>query len=374
MRLAFDLFAGAGGSSTGLRAAGYDVIGFELDRQAAASHAANGHTTVACDLNTWPWRGSCDLLWASPPCTPFSAAGLHHGHKDARDGMPAFLRAVAALSPPVVVMENVKGLTHKTHRWYLNEAVAVLQYDYGYDVEWKVLNCADFGVPQTRQRLILIARNDGVPIVWPTPTHAKIPGLLGEQSWISMAEALGWDSMSMRVGFPRRGDNKGAVTADGYRERDTRPIDEPAQHVTEKARSWMVFDGDKLVLNTGLDMKKGEGRATAHKVNVSDNPAPTVSPKSGQQWYVERPATTVQADNRIWPPGHKTNNNDPPGKYQKRASENVLRITPEQAACLQGFPEGYIFTGTRTNQFRQIGNAAPPPLVEAVIRRLSEQT
>jgi DNA (cytosine-5)-methyltransferase 1 len=193
--LAIDLFAGAGGASLGLHRAGFAVYGVDKWEVACRTHEAAGFPTRCADLNTIDWstflRHEVPFLWASPPCQPFSAAGSGRGHADERDGMPAFLRAVEHLRPSVVVMENVKGLTFAKHRWYLDAAVARLA-EFGYAVEWRVLNTADYGVPQTRERLFLIGRRDGGPIVWPEPTHARdARGIVGPAPWITAAEALG---------------------------------------------------------------------------------------------------------------------------------------------------------------------------------------
>lgn len=366
--IAFDLFEGAGGATVGLKAAGLDVLGFELWDVAVETARANGHTVVQADLNDIDWstvvaeHGKPDLLWASPPCQPFSSAGLQLGVKDMRDGTPAFLRAVSELLPAFVVMENVKGLTFSKHRWYLDSIVSHLQLE-GYEVEWGVLNCANFGVPQTRQRLILIARRDGGPLRWPTPTHARTPGLLGELPWVSMAEALGW---SGTVGFPRRADDKGEATEDGYRARDFHDTASPSPMVTGKARSW--------VLNTGRDWKKGGSRDDAQQIPL-DQPAPTVGGVDSQ-WQWRRPATTVSGDPRINPPGHKINQADREAgrtHYNGRDGKEAVRVSVAEAATLQGFPDGYVFTGSRTAQFQQVGNAVPPRLAEVVVRALVEE-
>lgn len=390
----YDLFCGAGGASAGLAALGLDVVGFDAWAEACASHEANGHATVCADLNTIDWaatvaeHGRPELLWASPPCQPFSAAGKQAGAADPRDGMPAFVRAVAELEPRIVAMENVKGLTWAKHRWYLDAAVADLER-LGYDVAWRVLNAADFGVPQTRERLILIARRDGSKLVWPIPTHAKNPGLLGELPWVSMAEALGWTGM---VGFPRSDDGRGPehVTEDGYRKRDWRDTARPSAIVTEKARSWQLRAGNDenatvrpvdqpaptllarkdpnglaWVLNTGRDWKKGGTRDDAQRMTVGG---------VDSQWQWRRPATTISGDSRVWPPGHKVNQADRDrghgDRYAGRAGVDAVRVSVEEAAVLQGFPEGYVFCGSRTAQFQQVGNACPPGLARAVVEAL----
>lgn len=146
------------------------------------SHA-NGLTATVADLNSHRWSPTLTptVVWASPPCQPFSTGGKNAGQADPRDGFPAYSRALATLRPPVTIMENVRGLSFKAHRPYLDRIVAALEV-LGYAVEWRVLNAADYGVPQARQRLMLIGRMDGGAIVWPEPTVTRRT---------TMGEALG---------------------------------------------------------------------------------------------------------------------------------------------------------------------------------------
>ena len=311
-----DLFCGAGGASTGLAAFG-DLVGFDIDADACAAHQINGHHTVRCDLNKWPWRGTCDLLWASPPCQPFSSAGDRKGTEDSRDGIPAFLRAVDELRPPIVVMENVPGLTNKKHLTYRGMFTTAL-LRMGYDYQSRILNCADYGVPQTRERFILIARCDGGRIRWPQRTHSQAG--IGVERWVSMADALGW---GMTV------------------------------------RPYLTIASSRTT-----------GGPDKEKVGGSGARAQLYAEQAAGRWHFARPSTTIAADSRVQPPGHKRNSGDPPGKYEGRAGENAIRITVEQAATLQGFPLGYRFVGSKTSQFQQIGNAVPPALARLVVEAL----
>ena len=334
--LIYDLFGGAGGAATGISELGHEVLSFERWEPACESLKANGHEYVQCDLFDLNWEHweTPDLLWASPPCQPFSAGGKQLGHEDERDGMPALKLAISSLRPKTLIMENVKGLTSKVNSWYLADFTAFLT-SLGYEYDWKVLNSADFGVPQTRERVFVIAKQqecaecaalDVLPggcygsahIQWPTQTHFREIGLFGDNKWVSMADALGWDENG-RVGFPRKDDT--GRSPDGYRERDWFPTTEPAPMVTSKARSW----------------------------------------------WLDRPATTVSGDARIWAPGHKVNASDvESGRtlrtragYTDRKGTTAVRVTVEEAAKLQDFPDDYVFCGLRTQQFQQIGNAVP---------------
>jgi hypothetical protein len=141
-------FEGAGGSTCGLRDAGYDTHGYENWLTAVETARANGHHSTLCDLSH-PGDDymiePADVAWFSPPCQPFSAAGDQGGEFDDRDGFPWTLRIIDRFRFPIVFIENVKGLTFSTHHAYFAGVLEAIR-QLGYQVEWKVLNCADYGI------------------------------------------------------------------------------------------------------------------------------------------------------------------------------------------------------------------------------------
>jgi site-specific DNA-cytosine methylase len=251
-------------------------------------------------------------------------------------------------------------------------------------------------VPQTRKRLIIVGRLEGA-VRWPRATHAKEPDEHAHP-WVSMASALGWADPRM-VGFPRRDDGNASVTLNGerYRARDLFDAGGPSQTVTEKGRSWQAW-----TLNTGNDWKAGGDRSTAQRRELS-RPAPSITGKSGGQWVLQpgtyadgrpggvgkrrlysdlepaptvalgkdvagwvwrRPATTVSGDTRIHPPGHRAN---AAADGHKRAGPDAYRLSVAELAVLQDMPPDYPLQGTKTSQVRQIGNALPPTMLQAVV-------
>jgi len=181
---------------------------------------------------------------------------------------------------------------------------------WGYKADARILCAADYGVPQTRYRAILIAHRER--LAWPEPTHAEKPEPslfgVGLKPWVTMAEALGW---------------------------------EPGQ------RAW--------------DRRVG-GFAADAEVIPDDRPAPTVTLSHGRDvWVYIRPSTTVAADPRIGRPGHK----DRAGG-EAQFQEDSVRVEIHEAAILQGFPADYPWQGSKTKQFEQVGNAVPPPMAAAI--------
>ena len=307
-----DLFCGAGGASLGIHRAGHDVHGFDFWPVAVETHNDNGLPATVLDLSVDdpPHPGEPFAMWASPPCQPFSAAGGGAGEFDDRDGFPWLLRIVGNLRPDVVFVENVKGLTFETHRDYFSSVLASL-HDLGYEVAWRVLNAADCGVPQTRERCIIVARRDGDRIAWPMPTHTEREGMFTRR-WVTMAEALGW-GMTGRP-FP-----------------------------TIPARE----DG-------GGPRMDGVGGTGARRALYAERDA--------GDWTLARPATTINGDPRVSAPGH----HDPAVSESQQA--DAIRLTIAELATLQGFPHGWTWCGTKTAQAKQIGNAVPPALAEAIVR------
>ena len=334
------LFEGCGGATRGLHDAGYHTIGFDHWQPAVTCAQANGFDARLHDLSDpdgdhlVPYA---PLWWASPPCQPFSAAGDGAGEFDGRDGFPWLLRLTALRLPDVLLIENVKGLTFAKHSAYF---CAVLEgfRALGYEVDWRVLNCADLGVPQTRERCIIVCRRDGGPITWPMPTHTEIPGMF-TAPWVTMAQALGWND-----GEPYPTIATGHNDALGVGGTSSRA----------KVNGWAA-DNPRVMLDYRQTRPDGTGATEPILCDVTDRPAPTVGTQSGHQWMLwphERPATTIAADNWVFQPGEQ--------------SQNAIRLTTPELAVLQGFPADWVWTGTKTQQARMIGNAAPPSLAAAV--------
>ena len=351
---ALDLFAGMGGASLGLEAAGFDVVGIEFDGQAADLHdiVCDGPVIRADVSRINPLSQPVpDLLWMSPPCQPFSQAGLRQGMLDPRAHLIFEVpRWVSYLRPRYVICEQVKQALH----WW--EAFAAEFEGLGYHTWTGVLNAEQFGVPQTRQRAVLLASLDG-PIGPPEPTHRKYhtrkphlrPGDEHLPRYVSMADVIDIDDDD-RVGFGRKDDLGG----DGLRERDFRPATEPAFTVTSKGRSWSV--------NTGRDWKKGSDRSTA-QTRDSEHPAPALTSNSSKGWQLsgrqskattrehDQPAPTITA-------GHDVTQ----WKVEQRL------ITVGDGLALQTFPRGCLDIAdvTKTAAFKAIGNAVPPKLAEVL--------
>lgn len=211
--LVVDLFAGGGGASTGIeQAIGRPVdIAVNHDREAISLHTANHPQTRHFCSDVFEVNPlvvtegqPVGLLWASPDCKHFSKAkGGKPVSKKIRSLAWVVVKWAKLAKPRVICLENVeefqtwgplgkdqrpcpqrKGQTFQ--RW-----VAQLR-NLGYKVEWKELRACDFGAPTIRKRLFLVARRDGLPIIWPTPTHAKPKVPAGMKPWRTAADCIDW--------------------------------------------------------------------------------------------------------------------------------------------------------------------------------------
>jgi DNA (cytosine-5)-methyltransferase 1 len=157
-----DVFAGAGGLSTGLAQAGFHIVaGAEWDADACATFAAAHPSADVLEgdvgaMSFAPWRGAVDVVVGGPPCQPWSTGGKRLGSADPRDGWPPFLRVIREVRPRALFVENVTGFTlgPRQRRFdALRNELAGL----GYTVSASVENAADHGAPQKRQRLVIVA-------------------------------------------------------------------------------------------------------------------------------------------------------------------------------------------------------------------------
>lgn len=151
-----DLFAGCGGLSLGFESVGFKTIGYEILADASATY--NNNLIGYCyneEITLETIFPNGDVLIGGPPCQPFSVGGKQLGLKDSRDGFPLFLNAIEKINPEIIVIENVRGLLFK-NKWYLNQILNEIS-ELGYEINYRLLNAKNFGVPQNRERVIILA-------------------------------------------------------------------------------------------------------------------------------------------------------------------------------------------------------------------------
>ena len=321
---AIDLFAGAGGLSLGLAGVGFSIThAVEWDQDAARTFARThrGSEVARGDISEQSFRhlrGEFALVAGGPPCQPWSSGGLRRGEDDPRNGLPQFLRVVEEIQPEAVLMENVSGLAAGARYPYL-QAFLVRLEGLGFHVSWGLLNGVDYGLPQKRVRLFVLASRMG-PVPHPPPTHR--PGCRHPH------QVAGTFQEQPPVGEP----NAAIVTY--ARNPDLRP--DP-------------YDGH--LFNGGgrpIDLRR---------------PAPTLLASMGGN-------KTPWIDTLGIVPGYHRHLRC--GEAPRTGIvEGARRITVQEAASLQGFPGVVQFCGRRSSQYRQVGNAVPPPLAAAAAGQLA---
>jgi DNA (cytosine-5)-methyltransferase 1 len=155
--MVLDLFAGCGGLALGFEAAGFSTVGFEKLSNACETYNKNlsGECKQILLEPNQDLVEAADVIIGGPPCQPFSVNGAQNGKQDSRDGFPAFLSAVERYHPQLVLFENVRGMLYQNNSYFAHIRKTLAQF--GYLVEWKLLNAVDYGVPQKRERLFVVA-------------------------------------------------------------------------------------------------------------------------------------------------------------------------------------------------------------------------
>jgi DNA (cytosine-5)-methyltransferase 1 len=174
--LALDLFAGCGGLALGFEVAGFDTIGFEMDADACTTYNENlagrcHQIFLKPGLDLVSDR-HVDIIIGGPPCQPFSVIGSQRGKQDARDGFPAFLSAMQRYQPKLAIFENVRGMLYRNQSYF--HSICAEMRALGYAVSFRLMNAVDFGVPQNRERMIVVAHRKEWKFPVPDSTQAQV--------------------------------------------------------------------------------------------------------------------------------------------------------------------------------------------------------
>jgi DNA (cytosine-5)-methyltransferase 1 len=303
-----ELCAGAGGQALGLEQAGFEHEALvEIDKHSRDTLALNrpswnvlqGNQADLLEFDGHPYKG-IDLLASGLPCPPFSVAGKQLGHADERNLFPAALRVVDEIKPQAIMIENVRGFLDAVFADYRQKLKRQL-LKLGYETDWHLFNASDFGVPQLRPRVVIVAirRDRSEHFSWPTSSSVN-PKTVGETLFDLMSEN-GWKGAAK---WRDQADEIAPTIVGGSKKHGG-----PDLGPTRAKRAWASL---------GVD---GMGIADA---------APD------------------------------------------RNFVGMPRLTVRMVARLQGFPDHWKFAGRKTPAYRQVGNAFPPPVAEAVALKIRE--
>ncbi len=378
-----ELFAGAGGLGLGASRAGFrpEAV-IEWDRYCCDTireNKARGHAQASHwplfqgDVRAFDYGtigGEIDLVSGGPPCQPFSICGKHAGPLDARDMFPETVRAIREIQPRAFMVENVKGLTRSAFASYLEyirlqltypEIVSRSREDWAdhhsrlerhhiqgkpsglhYRLVMRVLNAADYGVPQKRERVFLVGFRADLDIEWnfPPPTHSE-----GALMWTQWRTGEYWERHRVA--------------------KHQRPTD-----TAVRARRGRL-DGPPTVLPwaTVRDAISGLPDPEKHPVAADNFPNHRFQP--GARSYpghtgspIDEPAKTLKAGDHGVPGGEN---------MLRRSDGSIRYFSVRESARLQTFPDDFLFHGSWTETMRQLGNAVPVHLAEVVAGSIHSQ-
>lgn len=382
-----ELFAGAGGLAMGMSLAGFEPLAIvEWDKWACDTIRENqgrGYPLV----QDWPlWEGDVrdfdwssvpkdiDLLAGGPPCQPFSMGGKHKAHVDERDMFPVTVELVRKLRPKSFLIENVKGLTRSSFANYYQYILLQLEFPEAarrpreswmdhlrrlqaektsgglhitgltYNVVPTLVNAADYGVPQRRERVFIIGFRSDLGIEWsfPRPTHS-FDALLRSQ-WVTGDY---WErhqiESSRRPEIPERLENR-IKKLDG-------------QFLPIEGHPW------RTVRDALIDVPDPRDTAAIefHNHNFQDG-ARIYKGHTGSS--LDLPAKTLKAGDHGVPGGEN---------MMILEDSSVRYFSVRESARLQTFPDGYVFHGSWTETMRQLGNAVPVALARRIAASMAER-
>lgn len=335
-----DLFAGAGGLTLGFHLAERDylpVFAVENDHAAASTYKANfGCETFDQSIENDPRYPDADVIIGGPPCQGFSPLGRDRDDLS-RARLNAlwehYLQAVRQVRPKAFVIENVPEFQKSAQFAQLLEVLRTDPKLRRYQVAYGVLNAADYGVPQTRRRGILIAVDRKTPIPWPPPpSHG--PDSPKETPYVTVRDAIG--------DLPSR--TKGTDVSIG-------PDGAQNLHFGRNPRP-SSLERYKAVPEGGNRFDLARNRPDLLPRCWAEKPTGTTD-VMGRLWW-DRPSFTIRTE--FFKPEK--------GRYLHPRANRP--ITHREAARLQTFPDWFVFEGSKIEIARQIGNAVPPVLAKAI--------
>jgi DNA (cytosine-5)-methyltransferase 1 len=361
------LFAGAGGLAKGLEMAGFQHKAFvELNKDACLTLARNYDSRIIqnVDIRTFDFSrfGHIDIVSGGPPCQPFSMGGKHRGNMDNRDMFPYACKAISACTPKAFVFENVKGLLRKSFGEYFEYILLRLKYPglslktserweehltrlnevdasggyrgVKYKVIFRLLDAANYGIPQRRERVFIVGIREDLRINWSFPKESH------------SLDSLLWSQF---------------VTGDYWRKNEVEPLETSCLDQRMKQRV------EQFVQQPRLFPPSLEPWRTVRD-QIGKLPEPDIKGSFNDEHILREGARSY--------PGHTGSYIDMPSKTLKAGDhgvpggENMIRYrdgriryyTIFEAKRIQTFPDSYEISGSWTEAMRQIGNAVPVEL------------
>jgi DNA (cytosine-5)-methyltransferase 1 len=376
-----EIFTGAGGLALGTHLAGFHHRALiEWNKDACDTLRNNSSADALPGINEWeiiqadirnvdfkPF-GEVDLVAGGAPCQPFSLGGRHKGMDDPRDMLPQFVRCVREFLPRAFILENVKGLLRRNFSTYFSYVLLQLRYPtvtrrskedvmdhlrrlerihtsgdhkgVAYNVVFQLLNAADYGVPQVRERVFVVGFRADTGIKWnfPVPTHSH--------------EALMHDQWATGDYWTRHGITP-SVTSKSV---DSRARSQATQQSLFPPKPWRTIRDAIANLPEPIVDRESPGIYN-HRLNPGGKtyPGHTGSP-------IDMPSKTLKAGVHGVPGGEN---------MIAMWNGEVRYLTVREAARVQSFPDTWRFEGSWSEAMRQLGNAVPMELAAVVARSVA---
>lgn len=357
-----EFFSGAGGLAKGLELAGAHHMAFvEWNADACRTLRANFSPQLVFenDIRKFPFTNfkNIDIVAGGPPCQPFSLGGKAMGHTDERDMFPAAIEAIRMIKPKAFIFENVKGLLRQSFAKYFEFIILQLRFPeikldlshwkdnvdclrsscesqssiLRYNVTYNLVNAADYGVPQKRERVIIVGFRSDLHVDWkfPKKTHSE-DALL----WSRFVSGEYWERHGVENYF-----DKETTSVWQYRLKNRYGLWQPEEKPWQTVRDALV----------GLGEPSGKGDHLLRE-GAREYPGHTGS-------FIDEPSKTIKAgDHGV-----------PGGENMLKFPDGSLRyLSVAEAKRIQTFPDDYSITGSWTEAMRQLGNAVPVRLAEIV--------
>lgn len=343
------LFSGAMGLDIGLGKAGLNVvIGQDFEPSCVETMKTNGHNVLGGDIReikpetllelTGLHVGEPFMICGGPPCQPFSTAGKRLGINDPRGSLfMDFIRMIDYIRPRFFVMENVKGIVSSPLKHVstkervkddpeqkLGTVLDVILSEFnklGYKTVYGILDAVNYGVPQFRERFVLIGSRDNEDIFLPIPTHFQMHQN-PDYRWKTVGEAIKDLENDPGEYTPLSGDRKKYL------------------HMVPEGGNWRDLPEEVIPIAMGGAYESGGGKVGFYRRLSYKQPSPTITTSPAQK------ATMLCHPRQDRP------------------------LSIKEYARIQQFPDDWKFTGTISAQYRQIGNAVPVGLAEAIGRAI----
>lgn len=338
-----DLFCGCGGLSYGFEAVGYEILlGIDNDKKALETFEFNhnGAKSICGDITQITYKDDIkpllngkliDIIIGGPPCQGMSLSGSRKFDDPRNKLYLSYIRLVREIQPKAFVIENVPGLV-SLFGGQIKDSIIEKFTAMGYNIQYKILCAADYGVPQNRKRVVFVGMKKG-KFIYPDPLKKKITCKMALSDLPPVEKEVG-EEIAEYIMEPQNDYQR------LMRDRSEKVRNHVAAQHSERVRKIisMVPDGGNYK-DLPEEYIKTRNFHVAWTRFASDKPAPTIDTGHRHHFHY---------------------------KYNRVP-------TVRECARLQSFPDDFLFFGNKTQQFRQVGNAVPPLLAKAVAEALKNQ-